>query len=129
MCDFYIEGKLYNCFEQWMMEQKAVLFGDKEIAARIMQLEDHAGMKRVGKRIRNFYQVIWDEHSYDIVHKGNTHKFLQNIALLNALNNTRGSTLDEASPHDNIWGIACYATELAAQIRETWKGSNLWAKF
>jgi len=33
--------------------------------------------------------------------------------------------LVEASPHDNIWGSACYATEPAAQRRETWRGSNL----
>jgi len=33
ICKFYIEEKLYNCSEQWMMEQKALLFGHKEIAA------------------------------------------------------------------------------------------------
>jgi len=97
------------------MEQKALLFGDKKIAAKIMQLEDPAAMKRLGRRIRNFDQVVWDEHSYDIVHQGNTHKFLQNITLLNALKNTQGTILVEASPHDNIWGMVCYATEPAAQ--------------
>jgi len=125
MCNFYIEEKLYNCSEQWMMEQKALLFDDKETAAKIMQLEYPAAMKRLGRRIQNFDQVVWDEHSYNIVHQGNTHKFLQNITFLNALKNTKGTTLVAGSPHDNIWGIACYATEPAAQRRETWRGSNL----
>jgi len=57
MCKFYIEEKIYNSSEQWMIEQKALWLDDKEIAARIMQLEDPAAMKRLGNRIRNFYRI------------------------------------------------------------------------
>jgi len=117
MCNFYNKEKLNNCYEQWMMEQKALLFDDKKTAARIMQLKDPAAMQLLGRQIRNFDQVVCDENSYNIVHQGNTHKFLQNITLLNAQKNTKGSTSVEASPHDNVWGIACYATEPAAQKR------------
>jgi len=87
-----------------------------------MQMEEPGAMKRAGSQIRNFDQEFWDS---DIVHKGNLQKFLQNITLLKALKDTKGTTLVEASPFDQIWGIECYATEPAAQKRETWRGLNL----
>jgi len=31
----------------------------------------------------------------------------------------------EGRPYNGIWGIGCYATEPAAQRRETWRGINL----
>jgi len=88
-------------------------------------MEDPGAMKRAGRQTRNFDQEIWDRVAGDIVHKWNIHKFFQNIALLQTLIDTKGTTLVEASPFDRIWGIGCYATEPAAQRRETWRGVNL----
>jgi len=120
-----IDGKDYSCTEQWIMEQKALWFGDIGLANRIMQMEDPGAMKKAGRQTRNFDHEIWDRVAGDIVHKGNIHKFLQNIIPLQALKDTKGTTLVEASPFDRIWWIRCYATEPAAQRRETWRGMNL----
>ena len=38
--DFVIKGKKYCCVEQYMMEQKALLFGYTETASRIMATKE-----------------------------------------------------------------------------------------
>jgi len=111
-----------------MMEQKALCFEKIGLANRIMQTEESGAMKTAGQKIRNFDQETWDSDAGDIVHKGNLQRFLQNMALLKALKNTKGTTLVEASPFDWIGGIGCYATEPAAQRRETWQGLNLFGE-
>jgi len=117
-CSFVIDNVRYNCAEQWMMQQKAILFGDEEMARKIMETDDPKRMQRMGRKIRGLDQEIWDEYSYDIVYKGNTHKFAQDNNILKSLRQTTGTTLIEASPYDRIWGIDCYGTELAAQRRD-----------
>jgi len=99
-CEFVIDGRLYNCTEKWMMQQKCIIFGQLELAKKIMQMEDPKAMKRAAQRkgIPNFSQTIWDRYSYWIVHEGNMHKFAQNLELYLALKGTNGTTLVEALP-------------------------------
>jgi len=68
-----------------MMEQKAFIFMEMELAKRIMQMEDPGAMKRAGQQIKNFDQETWERVACDIVPKGNTHKFAQNAILFKAL--------------------------------------------
>ena len=51
-------------------------------------------------------------------------QFLQNPDLLEQLLETRGTTLAEASPNDNIWGIGLAQSDHQAGNRTTWKGEN-----
>jgi len=39
-CSFVIYNVRYNCAEQWMMQQKALLFGDEEMARKIVETDD-----------------------------------------------------------------------------------------
>jgi len=126
-CEFVIDGRLYNCAEQWMMQQKCMLFGQLEMAEKIMLMEDPKAMKRATERgkIPNYDQSIWDKYSCEIVHEGNTHKFAQNLVLYLALKSTVGTTLVETSPYDLVWGCGCREYESAAKQRKTWRGLNL----
>jgi len=69
-CESVIDGRLYNCAEQWMMQQKLIVFGQLEFAEKVMKMEDPKAMKRAAQKkgIPNFNQSIWDRHSYGIVH-------------------------------------------------------------
>lgn len=51
-------------------------------------------------------------------------QFSQNDSLCEALLNTRGSTMVEASPRDRIWGIGLGAKNWKATHREHWRGTN-----
>jgi ribA/ribD-fused uncharacterized protein len=124
MQDFTVDGVTYNCAEQYMMRQKALLFGDEEAAKEIMKADHPSTQKEWGRNVKNFKEKTWNEKARDIVYKGNWHKFKQSPDLLKSLKNTAGTTLVEASPKDKIWGIGLAATDDRCQSRETWLGTN-----
>lgn len=108
-----------------MMCHKALLFGDSEIAKLILNTENPKKHKELGRKVRNFDEHTWKLRREQIVYKGNYLKFTQNLHLKNALIETVGTTLVEASPYDRIWGIGLSASDPRAKNRETWRGQNL----
>lgn len=123
-CDFKVDGVTYNCAEQYMMHQKALTFGDTEIAAQIMRERHPRDQKALGRKVRNFDAKKWNEVARDIVYKGNYAKFQQNKGLLYALNETKGKLLVEASPTDKIWGIGLSTDDERRHDPANWRGTN-----
>jgi ribA/ribD-fused uncharacterized protein len=121
---FDVDGKKYHNSEQYMMAEKARLFGDKDAEAKIMQTSDPQKAKILGRNVRGFDKDKWNEKARDIVYKGCYAKFQQNKGLLFALNETKGKTLVEASPTDQIWGIGYEADSPKAKDRSKWRGTN-----
>jgi len=125
---FEIDGTTYNCAEQWMMEQKALFFGDEEMAKKIMSTEKPNEQKAFGRKVKNFDANKWMEVCYDIVVRGNIAKFGQNPKLLKFLLDTGDIEIVEASPEDKIWGIGLAPWNRLAQDRANWDGLNLLGK-
>lgn len=117
----------YNCCEQYMMYQKAKLFGDIETANNILKLKIPSDQKAMGRQVKNFNQQIWDKEKEKIVYKGNYLRFSQNKNDREVLLSTKG-ILVEASPYDNVWGIGLSKEDPRAQNENTWKGKNLLGK-
>lgn len=117
----------FTCMEQYMMFQKAVLFGDTHIATQILALpyNNPHDYKKLGRKVRGFNPVIWDQHKVDIVLKGCLYKFSQNTHLKEALMATKGTVLVEASPYDKIWGIKLREQDPRARDPRQWLGENL----
>ena len=90
-----------------------------------MQTSDPKEMKALGKKVKNFDQVIWDKVKYSIVLNGNYYKFSQNPEMRDFLISTGDKILVEASPLDRIWGIGLSAQDHNANKPEAWKGENL----
>lgn len=122
---FTINGRQYCTAEQWMMWSKAMLFGDEKIAEKIMATRDPSKHKMLGKEVKNFNEEIWAENRLKIVYLGNHKKFTANDNLLQALGNTKGTTLVEASPYDKIWGIGMLESNPDVLDFNKWKGQNL----
>eukprot|EP00461_Guttulinopsis_vulgaris_P000715 UN00715 len=141
-----VDGKVYHTAEHWMMAQKALLFAmgenkqhNEDIAEQILQTKDPGRVKKLGRAVKGFDETIWHANRFEIVKKGNIHKFTQHLQLRNyllELNNGQigynsndkddiGFILVEASPFDNIWGIGLKAEEPAAANPATWRGPNL----
>src|SRR6266702_4004109 len=91
--------------EQWMMYNKALLFGDAVSAQKILKTETPKGCKALGRRVSNFDEKKWKEMNEWIILEGNRLKFTQNPDLLQKLKDTNGTTLVEASPFDRLYGI------------------------
>ena len=122
---FEIDGRRYMCAEQFMMAEKARLFGDHEIATAIIGSSDPREQKKLGKKVKGFEETIWHKHRLEIVVRGNIAKFSQNEHLKQVLLGTGQRRLVEASPLDRIWGIGLAADHPDAYMIERWQGLNL----
>ena len=124
-CRFAVDGVEYSCAEQYMMAEKARMFGDREMLARILEAGHPKEMKAYGRAVRNFDPDRWDAACYDIVKAGNLAKFSQNPELWDYLKSTGTRILVEASPRDRIWGIGMGKSNHDAADPAKWRGTNL----
>ena len=122
---FVIDGRFYMCAEQYMMAEKARLFGDTEIALQIMNSDNPRHQQQLGKQVTGFDQDRWIAERCNIVFRGNVAKFTQNRKLQDALLETGDRRLVEASPTDKIWGIGMAANDPMAYDPKHWRGLNL----
>ncbi|BDD08910.1 hypothetical protein FUAX_13420 [Fulvitalea axinellae] len=122
---FTVDGVTYKSTEHWMMAEKARLFNDDKMLAKIIEAETPAEAKKLGRKISPFVFEQWVEHRFEIVVKGNYHKFSQNEKLKAFLCGTGDTVLVEASPVDNVWGIGLTADSSSANDPATWRGENL----
>lgn len=125
---FHWEGRDYSCAEQFMMERKALLFGDTAMAARIMATDKPHEQKLMGSRVSGFDEAIWAEHREVIVYTANREKFGQNAGLAKKLLRTGDALLAEANPRDHNWGIGLPEDDPRAQEPSQWQGLNLLGK-
>lgn len=123
---FTVDNIEYNCGEQYMMYQKAMLFNDKGIANEIMNTIIPKCQKSLGKQVKNFDSVTWDKYKYPLVKKGLREKFKQNPILKEELLKYKRYEIVESSPFDRIWGIG-YSENDALNNIENW-GENLLGK-
>jgi ribA/ribD-fused uncharacterized protein len=127
-CSFVVDGQTFNCAEQFMMHGKALLFGDAEMAQKILAADHPKQHKALGRKVKSFDDVKWRANRELIVTAGSRAKFTQNDELRALLLATIGTTLVEASPYDRIWGIGLAATDPRATDPTKWRGQNLLGK-
>ncbi|QJX45743.1 NADAR family protein [Hymenobacter taeanensis] len=125
LAEVEVAGITYRSTEHWMMAEKARLFHDTQLLARILAAPSPAEAKKLGRQIAGFVPQVWDEHKYNIVKAGNLHKFSQHPNLKAFLLATHDRVLVEASPVDSIWGIGLAADAPDAEHPERWQGENL----
>ena len=125
LSDFESYGVRYCCAEQYMMAQKARLFGDVQTLEKILTCDDPAQIKKLGRQVKRFEAQLWDRAKYSIALNGNWKKFSQNPELRQFLLSTGESVLAEASPYDKIWGIGLSAEQPQSLCPEQWRGENL----
>ncbi|GAA5079144.1 NADAR family protein [Nocardia iowensis] len=125
LASFTVDGNTFASAEHYMMWGKAVLFGDKENAERVLAAETPKAAKALGREVRGFDGKVWSAHRYEIVVRGNVAKFGQHAELLEYLLGTGERVLVEASPVDRVWGIGLAADDPRAEDPARWQGLNL----
>ena len=128
MSEFTHSNIKYNCTEQFMMAKKAELFFDTINYKKIMNSTDPVKMRKLGRKVKNYDNAIWEEHSYKIVLQANLCKFVQDKYLRDILLATKDKILVEASPYDKIWGVGLSAKNPKILNENTWNGKNLLGK-
>jgi hypothetical protein len=122
---FVVDDVKYATTEQWMMANKALLFGDTEILRKIVKTDKPGEVKELGRQIRGFDEIKWNERRFQIVKTGNIHKFNQNKILRDFLIATGDRVIVEASPTDSVWGIGLSQDSEMIDNPYTWRGENL----
>jgi ribA/ribD-fused uncharacterized protein len=117
-------GQRFTSAEQYMMHEKARLFGDTETAKAILATEDPERQKALGRQVKNFNKAVWEARARDIVFTANRLKFTQDARLWRKLKQTAGKRLVEASAKDTVWGIGLAADDPRALEEKTWRGTN-----
>jgi hypothetical protein len=118
------QGNYFFCSEQYMMYQKAILFGDSETAKEILAEESEPkNCKRLGRRVQNFDDEIWGSNARRIVAEGVYFKFTQNPSMKKVLLETNNMKLVEAAPQDRVWGIGYSEAKALLVPRNRW-GKN-----
>jgi ribA/ribD-fused uncharacterized protein len=122
---FTVADVNYETAEQFMMHQKALVFGDQEAAAKVLLTVDPREQKKIGRSVKNFDPKQWSDVAWQVVYNGNRAKFEQNPSMLKQLMETGDRELVEASPYDKIWGIGMGQDDPRALDKTKWDGTNL----
>ncbi len=121
-----VDGKTFNCSEQYYMYCKALTFGDTFIAECILNSSSPSEQKQLGKRVKNFNPTVWHTISPQVVESANYAKFTQSEELKSL--NTYPKVLVEASPYDRIWGVGLSLSDSRIRNELNWRGHNLLGK-
>lgn len=119
----------FNCCEQWMMWNKAMVFADDYTAELILNEKNPSKQKDLGRLVRGFDPSIWDSVKEDIVFVGNYLKFTQNPHLHEyMISYPKNTIFAEAAPWDKIWGIGLGPEDPSSGDVSKWQGQNLLGK-
>lgn len=108
-----------------MMYRKAKCFHDDKIAEQVLETNDVAKIKALGRLVSGYDDHHWNGVRQVVVYEGLVAKFTQNPQLLQLLKNTKNDILAECAIKDKIWGIGLSMTDSDRLNRAKWKGQNL----
>ena len=108
LSDLTIDGVKFTSMEQYMMYNKAVCFNDKVIAEQIMNTQDVAHIKELGRSVLGYNENIWNGMRQIIIYEGLLAKFTQNDSIREQLKSTGNAILAESAVRDCIWGIGLF---------------------
>lgn len=122
---FTVNDVDFSSMEQYMMYKKAVCFGDKDMANKILATDDVAEIKAFGRLVANYNESYWNGVRQIVVFEGLTAKFSQNEDLKAKLKATDNSILAECAVKDRILGIGLSMNNPDRLQIDKWKGQNL----
>ena len=123
--DFTKDGVQYSSMEQYMMHRKALTFGDREPAEKVLATHDFGEIKALGRQVKNYDNRIWNGIRQIVVYEGLLEKFRQNPDLKQRLLATGDAMIVECAFQDKIWAIGLTLQDKNRLIPEKWRGQNL----
>lgn len=123
---FELNGVLYHTTEHYLMYQKALLMGDVKIGEAILNTNNAKKVKALGRRVKNFSEILWCQNREKIMYDGILAKCKAHPNIAETLLKTGDRTIVEASPYDRIWGVGI--SERDAKNGKKINGLNLLGK-
>lgn len=128
LSEFTVNGVTFSSMEQYMMYEKALLFQDQETVEKVLQTDNVAEIKALGRAVQHFDDKIWIKVREKIVYRGVLEKFRQNPELAEKLEKTGEEIIAECAVKDRIWGIGLSMKDENRLCIDKWKGQNLLGK-
>jgi len=122
--NFKVREMIFNCVEQYMMYQKAILFGDLEIAKEIMAEPKPKKQKTLGRQVKGFNRVIWDSAVDGVLKTAIFSKFTQHRDLGELMLAIDAKEFVEASPYDGVYGVKLAMSDPRINSKNDWLGLN-----
>ena len=126
--EFVVDDIPFSSMEQYMMYEKAILFEDHITAEKILETDDVAEIKALGRIVCNFDDEVWEKKREEIVYRGLSEKFRQNPQLAEKMEKTGEEIIAECAVKDRIWGIGLSMKDKTRFNIEKWRGKNLLGK-
>ena len=122
---FEVGGIEFSSMEQCMMYCKAKCFDDPDSAKQILESDNVAEIKRLGRMVANYDDHVWSGVRQIVVYEGLCAKFGQDPELAVQLESTGGALLAECAVKDRIWGIGLSMSDQERFDPAKWQGQNL----
>ena len=131
------DGHKFNSSEAVFMYQKAMLFGDTEVASKIVETDNDSSfetllkrctaVKKLGRKVRGFVQETWDAECYGMMYNAIQCKAEYDMEFRSLLLSPEyaGMTFVEATHRDVIWANGLSIKDSMALGRDGWTGQNL----
>jgi ribA/ribD-fused uncharacterized protein len=119
-----IDGKVFNCNEQFFQFSKAIFFNDLEAADRIMAERDPYKMMNIAKAIKGYNHTRWLQEARKYLTMANEAKYAQNANARQALLATKKKKIGEASANV-IYGTGIGLLSKKASDVTAWTGQNM----
>lgn len=122
---FRLDGRWFSSTEQYLMYQKAELFGDHVTAEAILRTDSPAEQKALGREVLGYNSNVWAGYRQLIMLRGLEAKFSQNEDLKQQLLDTGSAVLVECASGDKVWACGVRLNDEARFDSANWTGTNL----
>lgn len=123
-CRITIDGRVFNCVEQFYQYSRALYAGETTTAELIMLADDPVEQKHLGDGTKRNARNWLAEKADGVMYKAVSAKFIQNRELLIILSKTGTTKIVESNKHDRVWGSGTAYTDEHAGDPTAWTGQN-----
>ncbi len=126
-----VVGAKFHTVEHFMMYEKAILFGDHNIAVDIANAGHPQEAKLLGRKVKNFDNSKWEAFREEIVVSGLYAKMMANESIKKRAVELykKGLIFVEASPYDAVYGVKLAENDPLIDDPKNWKGINLLGQY
>lgn len=111
--------------EHHFMRGKAMLFGDRTVAAQILRAASAGQARELGRRVAGFHEEIWLAQRGRVMDDANRAKFFSLPKLAEYLVSTWPAVLVQASALDTVWSSGLDLGDPFLPHPRRWPGRNL----
>lgn len=122
---FTIKGVYFKWNEQFIMYCKAMLFGDKVTAEKILKATTPQACKLLGRDVAPYDDNVWKLKRRGFSFRGCYQKVIEHPDIKEYVLATGNAIIVEAAEHDTTWGVGIAKEDPRIYDMAQWRGANM----